>query len=67
MKHAEENDPSGPDVYSSINFIVFCVGEALRSHISETSCVQIFLSHEVDGPCDSKINYFDFLLLGVHQ
>jgi hypothetical protein len=67
MKHAIENDASGPDVDSAVDFVVLLIVEALRRHVGQTAGVEIFLREEGNGSSNAKVNNLYLLLLGVDQ
>ena len=63
VKHAVKDHSSGPNIDPSIYFIILLIEKAFRSHIGKTASIQVFLGEEGDGSRDTKINYFDLLLL----
>jgi len=65
MKKAVQNDSCGPNIDPSVDFVVLCINKALGSHIPKTSCVQIFMGHEVNRSCYTEIDNLDFLFLRV--
>lgn len=67
MKHAVEDDTAGPNIDSSINFIILLICEALRSHVGEAASIQVLLGEEVDGSSDAEVDNFYFFLLAVDE
>jgi hypothetical protein len=67
VEHAVKDYSTCPDVDSPVDFVVFLVHEALRSHVRQTARVKVFLSEEIDGPSYSEIDNFNFLLLAIDQ
>lgn len=67
MKHAVKNDSTCPNINPPIDFIILLIGKTLRSHVWQTSDIQILLREVTNRSSDTKINNFYLLLLRVNK
>ena len=67
MEHAIEDYSCGPDIYTAIALIGLIIGEALWSHVGQTTSVEVFLLEETDCSSYSEVDNLDFILLRVDQ
>ncbi len=66
MQHAVQDYSCCPYIYPPVNLVIFRIDETLRSHISQTASIEVFLSKETNCSRNPEVYYFYLFLLRVY-